>query len=117
MTKTLQPPSAPLSALDDPAQVLDSLATELRALQRRRKAAVKHKAEVLKQLSLAEIDEREARQLEATVKLRIYNLMGIKPPADDAVSPVDWRTLSWDNVWCPRCHHCFVPSKPGGQRG
>jgi len=107
-------PTAPVLKLENGADALAALAADLKQARRSYRKAREAKANVLKQLALAEIAEREAREAQAAVELRIYTMLGETPPRDEPISS-NWRTISWDEVWCPRCKHTFLPSQPGGR--
>lgn len=103
-------PAAPIFLEADPAATLAGKTSELRLLQRQLRDAQEHKAAILRQLSLAEIAEREARQAASTCESSILALLGTAPTPQPSAS---WKTLSWDHVWCPHCKHTFVPSRSG----
>lgn len=107
-------PLPPLLQAPDPAAALTEITKALSQARRGLRQAREHKASVLKQLSLAEISEREARESLVNVERRLYALLGETPPLTEPISH-DWRAVSWDEVWCPRCKHTFLPSQPGGK--
>jgi hypothetical protein len=100
-----------------PTTTNDSLLERIADLYARKKAADKalrrakaDETEAIRALALRTIETREARIQVDAIQRELATFLG-EPSLLPKSMPT---TIGWDEVWCPRCHSTFIPSKFGG---